>query len=223
MSSTTLFRFSSIVLLLGAVISAVNEIVLTLVFPNSGPGLPMSAPTNALWGPLWMTGFIATLLVLFGLPGLYLRQASRAGIVGFIGIVFTMLGLLLSMIAAPIFFITTLPYLATHAPAVFNNAFDAGIEPFGLVGGVLLLLGLLLLGIATIRAAVFPRLAGILILVGGLFTPALILGDTLIVSLLGAVGLALAMVGFAWIGLRLTSSAEMKSVQVSRPLTETVR
>ena len=221
MSSTTLFRFSRIVLLLGAVISAIDEIALVLVFPNSGPGLPMSAPTNALWGPIWITGFIATLLVLFGLPGLYLGQASRAGVAGFIGIVLTTLGLLLSMIAAPIFFITTLPYLATHAPGAFNNAFDAGIEPFGLGGTVLLLLGLLLLGIATIRAAVFPRLAGILMLVGGIFTPALILGDTLIVSLLGAVGLGLVMVSFAWIGLRLTSPVE--SVEMSRPLTETVR
>src|SRR5579859_8200145 len=104
MSSAHLFRFSGIVLLLGAVIDAVYDIVLSLVFPNTGPGLPISTPTNALWGPLWIAGFIATLLVLLGLPGLYLRQASRAGVVGFIGVLLTTLGFLLSAIAAPIFF-----------------------------------------------------------------------------------------------------------------------
>jgi len=220
MSSAHLFRFSSIVLVLGAVIDAVYDIVLSLVFPNTGPGLPMSAPTNALWGPLWMAGFIATILVLLGLPGLYLRQASHAGVVGFIGVLLTTIGFLLSAIAAPIFFIVTLPYLATHAPNAFNNAFvDSGIAFFGLGGAVLLLVGLILLGIATIRAAVFPRLTGILILVGGILTPASILGNTLIVSLIGAVGVALVMVGFAWIALHLTSPMEMNTAAPSLPLT----
>lgn len=41
MSSAHLFRFSSIVLLLGAVIDAVVDIVFSPVFPNTGPGLPI--------------------------------------------------------------------------------------------------------------------------------------------------------------------------------------
>jgi hypothetical protein len=135
----------------------------------------------------------------------------------------TTLGFLLSMIVAPIFFIVTLPYLATHAPTAFNNAFDSGSGFFGIGGGVLLLVGLILLGVTTIRAAVFPRLAGILILVGGILTPASILGNTLIVSLIGAVGVTLVMVGFAWIGLRLTSPLEMSGAPTSLPLTGATR
>jgi len=155
---------------------------------------------------------------------LYLRQAARAGVVGFIGVLLTTLGFLLSMIAAPIFFIVALPYLAAHAPAAFNNAFvDSGIAFFGLGGAVLLLVGLILLGIATLRAAVFPRLTGILILVGGILTPASILGNTLIVSLIGAVGVTLVMVGFAWIALRLTSPMEMNTAPASLPLTGATR
>ena len=69
-----------------------------------------SAPTSTLWGSIWIAGFIATILVLLGLPVLYLRQAARAEGVGFIGVLLTTPGFLFSMIAAPIFFTVALPY-----------------------------------------------------------------------------------------------------------------
>ena len=50
------------------------------------------------------------------------------------------------------------------------------------------------------KAKVFPRVAGMLLLVGGIFTPAAILGNGLIITLIGSVSTLLINVALIWMG-----------------------
>src|SRR3989442_11749288 len=89
MSTSSLYRLSGIVLIIAAMLTVVSNIALTLFFPNSGPTVPPGDVMSALWSPAWIIGFVGGVLLLFGLVGLYLRQAQGAGIVGLLGFLLT--------------------------------------------------------------------------------------------------------------------------------------
>ena len=111
-----------------------------------------------------------SILLVMGLPGLYLRQATRAGALGFAGFVLLSLALLLGGVAFGVVQVTIYPYLAQFAPKLLNFG---GIGPTSgfllwiLVPVLLLGLGSILLGIATLRAKVFSHWIGILLIVAG--------------------------------------------------------
>jgi hypothetical protein len=214
MSTSSLYRLSGIVLIIAAALTVVSNIALTLFFPNTSPTVPPSDVLSALWSPIGIIGFVGAVLLLFGLVGLYLRQAQQAGIVGLLGFLLTFLGFLFSSIVAGFFFISVLPYLATKGGSAISDGFST-VAPFGLGGGVLLFLGTILLGISIIRAGVFPRLTGIFILVGGILSPAAILGLNLVVSLIGSLSTILLVLGFAWIGSILFSRPEAVAARSS--------
>jgi hypothetical protein len=118
---------------------------------------------------------------LLGLTGLYARQAKKAGWLGLVG--FVMLSLWLVLIMGFSFveaFI--LPHVATAVPGfveswmgMFNSPagkFDIGVLPtIWTLTGPLYILGGLLFGIATFRAAVLPRWAGVLLALSTLLAP----------------------------------------------------
>lgn len=96
MSSTQLFRISGISLLLGAAVSVIAG-VMTLFLDSS-----LSASTTTIQSPLWSTfwslAFVGIVLILLGLPALYLRQArGRGGVVGLIGVFLVALDSFLGM------------------------------------------------------------------------------------------------------------------------------
>jgi hypothetical protein len=212
MSSATLFRLSGIVLIIAAILGIVSNVAITLIFPDTSPTVPPSAVMSAAWGPLWIMSFISGVLLLFGLAGLYLRQAQHAGVVGLLGFSLTFLGFLFAYVVAGFFIMSVLPYLAPRGSTVIEDSFST-VALFGLGGGALAFLGTILLGISIIRAGVFPRLVGVLVLIGGIFSPATILGLNLIVSLIGSLATILLMLGLAWTGSLLFSRSESIVVQ----------
>ncbi len=211
MSSSSLYRISGIVLIIAIVVGTIDSIISAFVFPNTGPGIPASAVTSTSWSVLVTTSFICYVLVLFGLVGLYVYQARKAGILGFLGFLLTFLGYLFSGIVATFFGMTVLPFMATKSPATFSGAYDMLAFP-GLGGGLLLFIGTMLLGISVIRAKAYPRIAGILILVGGILVPAGILGLNLVVSLIGSLSSVLIAIGFVWIGYTLFKRPQAEAV-----------
>src|SRR5688572_19444249 len=95
---------------------------------------------------------VASLLLLLALPGMYAQQAASAGWVGLVGHVLMHAGIVLIVVIAA----TPLMYPAIQvAPGESLVAFVLGIA---------LTLGLLLTGIATLQAGVYPRWAAILLL-----------------------------------------------------------
>ena len=95
---------------------------------------------------------LASILLLVSLPGLYARQASVAGWLGLSGYVLLQAGIVLMVVIAA----TPLLFPAARAPVPEH--------PVPFVLGIALTLGLLLTGIATLQAGVFPRWAAVLLL-----------------------------------------------------------
>lgn len=95
---------------------------------------------------------ISSILLLLSLPAMYARQASAAGLPGLIGHALLQTGvLLLVVIASP--------------PLLFPALTSAsGENPIVFLLGIALTLGFLLTGVTTLRAGVFPRWIGIMLL-----------------------------------------------------------
>src|SRR5215469_10791602 len=157
MSSITLYRASGLALLLGAVLVIIG-LPSSFVFP------PDSPLTLAMIG-VWTSGVV---LVQLGLPGIVARQASRAGWLGFAGFILMFSGgfLLISFFA--VLDLTIFPWLDVQAPQLSAQFFTANsaVNMYAAVASSLFGVGGVLLGIATMRARVFPRWAGLLLIVG---------------------------------------------------------
>jgi hypothetical protein len=117
---------------------------------------------KSIYGPAHIIIFVSWVFALLGLPGLYARQAHRAGVLGLIGFVLTMLA------AAYHFYLLLYEAYATPLLAK-ETATQALIGPGGPLAhgaGALgplafaLILAFPLFGIATVRAGVLPRGSG---------------------------------------------------------------
>jgi hypothetical protein len=95
---------------------------------------------------------LSSMLLLLSLPGMYAKQAGSAGWLGLVGHGLLQAGVVLIIIVAapPLLF-----------PSI-NEGPGENLVTFVL--GIALTLGLLLTGIATIQAGVYPRWSGILLL-----------------------------------------------------------
>jgi hypothetical protein len=156
MSSNTLFRFSGVTLLIGGGLAIAGQLIL----------IPAD-PGTSLWIPGSWLALAGTLLVVIGLPGLYFKQVDRAGLLGLIGFVVTFAGFLF-LVGIQTFDAFVSPTLASSA-ATKSLADTEAILPlltFELLCGLLLIVGPLLFGIATIRGGVLPRWAAIILIVG---------------------------------------------------------
>jgi hypothetical protein len=152
MSSTTLYRLSGIVLLLGGVLSIIGAL---LQIP--------SAPGTPLWIPSTWLALGGSLLILLGWPGLYLKQADKAGRLGLLGFVLSFVALLIVGIG-----FGTIDAFVAQVLAVEETM--PALLGFELLGGLLLVVGPLLFGIATLRASVFPRWVAIILIAGSIAT-----------------------------------------------------
>ena len=136
------------------------------------------------------------MLLVVGLPGMYLRQAERVGLLGLVGFLFTLFYILILGVAGDTINALVIPFLASQAPALLKGSQPAGLEAFYIVGQLLGFVGGILLGIATLRAAVFSRWASLLLIVGAVLTFA---GNFLLPTI-ATVGVVMFLVGLAWLG-----------------------
>jgi len=166
----TLVRSSGLVLCAGGVLSAAATAAQPFVDVTTANPAMTAAGTVAITGGL---------LTLLGMPAWYAVQAARAGRLGAAGFVMTFLGWAGLQVA-------TQPFYTYVAPALYARPGNADLaEPGALdeittgflsyVGVTLILLnlGLVLFGVAMIRARAFPRALGYVIALGplGAFVP----------------------------------------------------
>jgi hypothetical protein len=211
MSSTTLYRLSGIILLFGALVSVIAGLMtLLLDVSNDSP----KTIQNPLWPTYFSLFFVAVALLLMGLPALYLRQAGgRGGVLGFIGVLLMVLGSFLQVAIAG-YFVFILPVLAAQAPQLIDAGFEAGFEIIPLSWGVLLTIGPILLGIAVIRAKVFPPFVGILLLVVGILSPSTVVFSGLLATLVGLVSTVSAAIAYSWVGTTLVRQQHVAGAEV---------
>lgn len=165
MSSATLYRASGLALLLGALLFIIGNVLSTVLFPGNSTPTQLS---SALYVSVSVLSFIGGSLLLLGLPGIVARQAARAGWLGLVGFILTILGGLLFTSFTVVSFLI-LPWLAVIAPQSAAQLTSANGPPaffvYFLVASLLNAVGGVLLGIATMRARVLPQWAGLLIIV----------------------------------------------------------
>jgi len=186
--TNTAIRWSGLLQIIGAALLVV-AVAISSSTPETSQQLPPLA--NALL-------FISSILFLLSLPAMYARQANATGWLGLIGHALLQTGILL--------------FVVVSAPPLLYSSFDLPFENSltGFLLGIALTLGLLLTAIATLRAGVFPRWAGILLLAGtagfffSFFIATLVprVGGQVVGTIMGILlGLAL-----AWIGLSMWTS-----------------
>jgi hypothetical protein len=181
--STRSIRWSGAALAVGALLVGIVIALLTTRMAS------LSTPWVAT---LFLSGAILTVLAL---PAIYARQAHAAGLVGLAGHALLVIGwvLILFSAASPLLIpnVKTIP--DTAAASLLALAF---------------LLGLVLTTIATLRAGVYPKWAGFLLLANCIAFPFALFGDTLptygSVSLGALFGIAFGLLftgAFAWLGI----------------------
>ncbi len=201
MSSTTLYRASGLSLLLGALLGIIGNVVNDLVFSGNDP----HQYPNGLWLATSLLGFIGSVLLVLGLPGIGARQAEKAGWLGLVGFVLTIVGGIMFTSFSAITFLV-LPWLAVNAPKLAaGNGPPPAVFAYVLVAGLLFAVGGVLLGIATMRAGIFPRWAGLLIIIGAVLNLVDFPLNGIISGIVNAVAFAIFALGLAWIGYALIS------------------
>ena len=174
MSSRILYRLSGFALLLGSLLVVLFTIIQFLVFPGGTPDRSPDRYASPLWQPILLMMVLGLLLIVGGLPGMYARQAEQAGWLGLIGFALTGFAMLLFG-AFSALYAFVIPLLDTHAQLLLtgydNFTLNGGRTPplvvFFLGSVLVLLVGGFLLGLATIRAGVLPRMAGVALVVAG--------------------------------------------------------
>jgi len=185
-----LYRASGLALLLGALLVIVG-LPLSFVFP---PDSPLALAMIGVW-----TGGVV--LAQLGSPGIVARQAKQAGWLGFVGYLLVGSGGFLLFSFFAVLDLTVFPYLDVHAPLASVQFFttNPAVNVYAAVAGSLFGVGGLLLGIATMRARVFPRGAGLLLMLGAV-------GLAGFVNVFLSAAMLLGLCGLGWMGYALLTA-----------------
>jgi hypothetical protein len=208
--SASLIRWSGLALLVAGLLSAG---VVPFHPSDADPGGVLSP----LWLPIHLLFALAFVLSLFGLVGLHLRQADKAGVLGLVGFVLTFAASAVLVGVLIILEAYILPAIAASeaAPKLLDSAgplFGGGLGQLILIVSSVMALGSILLGAAIIRAGVLPRWAGVLLIAGAplaAFWPPL-------PQIAGTIGIILFGLGYAWLGYALVM--QKKGETVALPL-----
>lgn len=152
-----------------AILAGIIYISIQFIHPEDN----LSSINTNLWVIVASLTIAMSIFSLIGILGIYLRQVEETRWLGLIGFVTFSLFWLISM-AFSFMEAFVLPLLTNNAPmfvegiaGIFSgikSEVDLGIFPIlAPVAGILYIIGGLLLGIATFRAKVLPRMAGVLL------------------------------------------------------------
>lgn len=201
MSSSTLYRLSGIGLLIGGLLATVGILI-------EGFNENLLSP---IWLPAGLLLMIGEMFFILGLPGLYTRQAHKAGVVGLIGFILFFFSALLFGIVTSTLYTFIFPWLTQSAPKLGID----GPPALGLLfamGGFMSLIGSLLLGFATIRAGVLSRGAAILLLVASVLNTAV---SFFPLPYANSIVLALLFISIAWFGVSLLTKQSQEAAAFS--------
>lgn len=173
-TANTLFRWTGLAALVAGIIFAGIQ-------PIHPPDV-LASVTTGTWTIFMSLKLLMCFLFIFGIVGLYVRQAEQAGWLGLVGFLLLMVSWSLQsgFVFTELF---TLPPLASAAPQFIDSflgivngtpgEMDIGaLVPAYAVVGLAYMLGGVAFGIATVRAKVLPRWPAILLAVTAVLTPA---------------------------------------------------
>lgn len=167
-----LFRLAG----LCAIFAGILYITIQFIHPSEN----ISSVNTSLWVIVSMMSITMSICSLIGILGIYIRQVEEAGWLGLIGFIafslFWLLSMTFSFIEAFV-----LPLITSDAPKFVEGILGIFGEsksevPLGIfsivapLAGLLYLFGGLILGIATYRANVLPRMAGGILAISAVIT-----------------------------------------------------
>jgi hypothetical protein len=136
--------------------------------PGGGPESFSEAALTPSYAVATGMSLLATVLILFGLVGLNLRQSEAAGALGWVGFLVAFLGTALVVGTGWAEFFVV-PSLAVGAPEFLDAEEMPELLAVGfLVSYSLLSLGWALFGMAALRARIYPRWAAIVLIFAAL-------------------------------------------------------
>jgi hypothetical protein len=150
--------------------------------------------TDPLWQPMYGIALAGTILVILGFPAILVAQDGRFPRLTAVGYAGTLAALVMLNLGEGVIEGFVKPYLVTHGG--IPDPDPAGFAAFEVVALVCVLVGLVCLGIAVLRARTLPRWVGVLLIAsafvsfaaGGLPTPLDVLGDDCLLIALIAIG-----------------------------------
>ena len=162
MSFSNLLRWSGPAAMVGGALFVISELLDLYNFSGAVDDENFSeVAATAPWVAEALLNLLGTVLLLFGLFGLYTRQSEAAAHLGLVGFLVAFLGtaLVAGVSWGDVFVV---PILVDAAPEVL----DAG-PPLGIILSFgVFTVGWVLFGLATLRARVYPRVAAVLLMVG---------------------------------------------------------
>ncbi len=177
MKTSDLIRWSGLSLIVGGIMG-----ILGLVIHPLNENAPTI--TSSLWVPAHYMAFVSSILFIFGLIGLYARQAEETGRLGLIGFALTLIGVVTLGMELLWIEVIIYPFLVANEPALFYSlrSSPAYLVPIGL-SFLLFLVGSVIFGVAMVRAAVLPRW-GVWLVILAVF-PTLLITGLFVLALLG--------------------------------------
>ena len=193
-------RTAGVILLFGAVLTFVGSLA-------EIPADRVGSFNRPAWVLIHLLLVLGTAALLLGLPALYLKQADGVGVIGLLGFALVFVGFL-----GIGFFVATaqtilLPWVYDKASCTLGcHLLSTSDGPplygwFSLIEALATFVGLILAGLSTARAGVFPASAGYMLVVAGVL--ALPLAFITVAPILSVVPELLAMVAVAWMALAL--------------------
>jgi hypothetical protein len=155
MSQTALYRISAVVLLVGAVIVTAGN----LLGPQGGA---RAAVASGMYYPAAVVVLLGGLLVMAGLPAVYLRQRAESGVMGFVAMMAVFAAGMLLLVGFALIQVLIFPWIATMniSDKVLNEG-PVAFTIFFAVASAIVSLGGVLFGVATMRARMFSRQLGV--------------------------------------------------------------
>jgi hypothetical protein len=177
-------RLAGWALIIGGVLSIAGFLAASTFVGSSGDAGDARF-SSSLWAPLNAIAIAGAIITLLGLPAILVyhgERAQRLTLIGYVGIFVPLIMLNVGESTTEAFI---KPYLLHHGGIPKN--LPNGFEPFMGVALLILIVGVPCLGIAVIRARVFPRWVGALLILcipfsvvgGALPGPLALLGDYL--------------------------------------------
>lgn len=186
MKTTSLFQLGGIAVLLSAILTGIGNLIYFL------SGQPETPTTPDLW-----RGIVAGALMMLGLGAVFARQSQRGGVLGLIAYVL--------LVCATIFFVGSDAVNLGVSAGVISEEQIAQVHSYALASSIMpwiWVAGLIAFGISIYRAQVFPKYAGVLLVLVAIVQP-----------LTGPLGFtrpfyaACYFVAWAWLGWALYSTA----------------
>jgi hypothetical protein len=207
-----LYRASGLALLLGTALYFMGTLLNTVLYAGNDPHQYLTP----MYAVVTLATLLGIMLLVLGLPGVAVRQAPRAGWLGFIGFTLASLGGFLYS-GALVIGLLVLPWLAQVAPALASNFGSSAAFVFFLFAVLLQAVGGILLGVATMRAKILPRLAGLLLLIACALNLVVFFTSGITSAIVGIVVAVLLALAFGWMGYALLLESRFATAQAVPP------